>query len=169
AEAGTSVVTLYIDTPKTGPEFTNWDDHIMNAQRPGHFGGYMKTRLPYMDQALSALISDVGERGLDRQILIAVLGEFGRTPPLSQNSNGTGRDHWPDAQTVLLAGGGLRMGQAVGATNSKAEFPVERPYTPKDILATLYRHLGIDSQITFPDHSGRPIHILSEAAPLRAL
>jgi hypothetical protein len=169
AEAGTSVITLYIDTPKTGPEFTNWDDHILNAQRPGHFGGYMKTRLPYMDQALSALIADIFERGLDRRILVAVLGEFGRTPRLSHNANGSGRDHWPDAQTVLLSGGGLRMGQVVGATNSKAEFPVERPYTPKDILATIYRHLGIDSQITFPDHSGRPIHILEEGAPIREL
>src|SRR5262245_11001093 len=169
AEAGTSVVTLYIDTPKSGQEFTNWDDHILNAQRPGHFGGYMKTRLPYMDQALAALIADIFERGLDRQIMVAVLGEFGRTPRLSHNANGTGRDHWPDAQTVLLSGGGLRMGQVVGATNSKAEFPVARPYTPKDILATIYRHLAIPPQLTFPDHSGRPIHILSAATPIPEL
>ena len=137
--------------------------------RPGHFAGFMKTRLPYMDQALSTLIADIFERGLDRRIMVVVLGEFGRTPRLSHNANGTGRDHWPDAQPVQLSGGGLRMGQIVGATNSKAEFPVERPYTPKDILATIYRHLGIDSQITFPDHSGRPIHILSEGSPIREL
>jgi hypothetical protein len=170
AEAGTSVVSLFIDTPKNGPEFTNWDDHPGNAGRIGHFGGFMRTRLPYMDQALSALIEDIFNRGLDRRILVAVLGEFGRTPRLRNDPNfGAGRDHWPDAQTVLLSGGGLRMGQVVGATNSKAEFPVERPLTPKDILATLYRHLGIDQTATLPDHSGRPVHILSEGAPIAEL
>ncbi|MFN0051705.1 MAG: DUF1501 domain-containing protein [Planctomycetales bacterium] len=169
AEAGTSVVTLYIDTPRSGPEFTNWDDHIMNAGRPGHFAGYMKTRLPYLDQALSALIEDIFARSLDRRIMVVVLGEFGRTPRLSHNANGTGRDHWPDSQSVLLSGGGLRMGQVVGATNSKAEFPTERPLTPKDILATIYRHLGIDYHSAFPDHSGRPVHILNEGAPIAEL
>lgn len=169
AEAGTSVVTLTINTPKNGPEFTNWDDHIMNAQRPGHFAGYMKTRLPYMDQALSALISDIFERGVDRRIMVVVLGEFGRTPRLSHNINGTGRDHWPDAQSVFISGGGLRMGQVVGATNAKGEYPAERPYTPKDILATIYRHLGIDIHGTFSDYSGRPVHILEEGAAIREL
>lgn len=170
AEAGTSVISLFIDTPKSGPEFTNWDDHPGNAGRIGHFGGFMRTRLPYMDQALSALIEDIFSRGLDRRILVAVLGEFGRTPRLRNDPNfGAGRDHWPDAQSVLLSGGGLRMGQVVGATNAKAEFPVERPLTPKDILATLYRHLGIDQTATLPDHSGRPVHILSEGAPIAEL
>jgi Protein of unknown function (DUF1501) len=169
AEAGTSVVSLYIDTPKNGPEFTNWDDHIMNAGRPGHFAGFMKTRLPYMDQALSALIEDIYARGSDRNILVAVLGEFGRTPRLSHNAQGTGRDHWPDAQSVLLSGGGLRMGQVIGKTNSKAEHPVERPLTPRDILATIYRHLGIDTQAAIPDYSGRPIQILGDGTPIAEL
>ena len=169
AEAGTSVVTLYIDTPKDGPEFSNWDDHIGNNGHPGHFAQYVKARLPYMDEALATLIEDIFERGLDRRIMVAVLGEFGRTPRLSHNASGTGRDHWPDAQTVLLSGGGLKMGQVVGATNSKAEYPTERPCTPKDILATIYRHLGIDWQATFPDFSGRPIHILGEGSPIKEL
>src|SRR5436853_1902351 len=108
-------------------------------------------------------------RGLDERILIVVMGEFGRTPRLSRNAQGVGRDHWPDAQTVLLAGGGLKMGQVVGATNSKAEYPTERPCTPKDILATIYRHLGIDCQATFPDFSGRPFHILGEGSPIKEL
>ena len=169
AEAGTSVVSIYIDSPVNGPEFTNWDDHIMNAGRPGHFADYMRRRLPYMDQALSALIDDIFARNLDRQIMVAVLGEFGRTPRLSHNSNGTGRDHWPDAQSVLISGGGLKMGQVVGSTNSRAEYPSERPLTPKDILATIYRHLGIDYSATIPDHSGRPVHILGEGAPIAEL
>lgn len=169
AEAGTGVISLYIDTPRNGPEFTNWDDHIGNAGRPGHFARYMDIRLPYLDQALSALIEDIYARGLEQQILVVVVGEFGRTPRLSVNSGGTGRDHWPQAYTALVSGGGLRMGQVVGATNSKAEYPTERPYSPQDLLATIYRHLGIDSGRTLLDHSGRPVPILSEGAPIPEL
>ena len=94
AESGTSVVNIYFNTPKTGQEFTNWDDHIGNAGRPGHFAKYMRVRLPYMDQALSALIDDIFTRNLDRRILVVVVGEFGRTPRLSSNTTGTGRNHW---------------------------------------------------------------------------
>lgn len=166
AEAGAAVINLTINTPKDGPTFTNWDDHILNAQRPGHFGDYMRTRLPYLDHALATLIEDVFERGLDKKILIVVVGEFGRTPRLSHNTQGTGRDHWPQAYSALVSGGGLRMGQVVGATNSKAEFPIEKPYTPQDLLATVYRHLGIDSSRDLLDHSGRPIAILSEGRPI---
>ncbi len=169
AAAGTAVISLYVNTPKSGQEFTNWDDHIMNAGRPGHFGDFMRTRLPYLDQSLSALIEDIYDRGLDRRIMVVVMGEFGRTPRLSHNSQGTGRDHWPQAYTALVSGGGLRMGQVVGATNSKAEFPTQRPYTPQDLLATVYRHLGIDCRRTFTDYTGRPIHILNAGEPIREL
>ena len=169
AEAGTAAITLTINTPKNGPEYTNWDDHILNANRPGHFGDYMQRRLPYLDEALSALIGDVYDRGLDRRILVVVLGEFGRTPRLSKNANGVGRDHWPQAYTALVSGGGLKMGQVIGATNSKAEYPTERPYTPQDLLATVYRHLGIDPQVTFRDFGGRPIRILESGSPIREL
>lgn len=169
AEAGTAVVSLTINTPKSGQEFTNWDDHIMNAMRPGHFGDYMKVRLPYLDESLSALIEDIYARGLDRKILVVVVGEFGRTPRLSHNAQGTGRDHWPQAYSALVSGGGLKMGQVVGATNPKGEFPTERPCTPQDLLATIYRHLGIDTTQTFPDYSGRPIYILDEGNPIREL
>ena len=169
AEAGSSVISLFIDTPKNGDEFTNWDDHIQNAGRPGHFGKFMKVRLPYMDDALATLIEDIYDRGLDKKIMVVVMGEFGRTPRLSTNANGTGRDHWPQAYTALVSGGGLRMGQVVGATNEKAEHPVDRPYTPQDLLATVYRHLGIPTERTFDDHTGRPIPILFEGEPIREL
>ncbi len=169
AEAGVGVTTLYINTPENGEQFTNWDDHIQNAGRPGHFAGYMKTRLPYLDQSLSALIEDIFARDLDRRIMVVVMGEFGRTPRLSHNSNGTGRDHWPQAYSALVSGGGLRMGQVVGATNSKAEYPTESPYTPQDLLATIYRHLRIDPDHTFLDFSGRPIAILPSGSPIREL
>ncbi|MGE3315927.1 MAG: DUF1501 domain-containing protein [Planctomycetaceae bacterium] len=169
AEAGSAVISLYIDAPKNDLDHTNWDDHIGNAGRPGHFGDYMRRRLLYLDQALSALIEDIFERGLDRRIMVVVVGEFGRTPRLSSNNQGVGRDHWPNAYTALVSGGGLKMGQVVGATNSKAEFPTERPYTPQDLLATVYRHLGINTEATFNDHSGRPIPILPFGEPIREL
>ncbi len=169
AEAGTAVTSVYINTPRSGQEFTNWDDHILNAGRPGHFANFMRVRLPYLDQALSALIEDIYERGLDKQILVVAVGEFGRTPRLSENNSGVGRNHWPQAYTALFSGGGLKMGQVVGATNSKAEYPTESPYTPQDMLATIYRHLGIDPRQTFIDHSGRPIHILPSGEPIAEL
>lgn len=166
AEAGTAVISLYIDTPQTGPEFTNWDDHILNAGRPGHFAGYMERRLPYLDQALSALIEDIFRRGAEQRLMVVVVGEFGRTPRLSHNASGTGRDHWPQAYTALVSGGGLRMGQVIGATNAKGEYPSHRPHTPQDLLATIYRHLGIDRHAAFADLSGRPIPILADGQPI---
>lgn len=169
AEAGSAVISLYIDAPKNHQDYTNWDDHIGNAGRPGHFGDYMRRRLVYLDQALSALIEDIFARGLDKKIMVVVVGEFGRTPRIASNSGGAGRDHWPNAYTALISGGGLRMGQVVGATNSKSEFPTERPYTPQDLLATVYRHLGIDPSATFNDHSGRPVPILPFGEPIREL
>ena len=122
-----------------------------------------------MDQALSALIEDIYAKSLDQKILVVVVGEFGRTPRLSKNSTGVGRNHWPQAYTALLSGGGLRMGQVVGATNSKAEYPAERPYTPQDLLATIYRHLGIDPSTTLTDFAGRPVHILSSGRAIPEL
>jgi hypothetical protein len=169
AEAGTAVINLYIDTPQNGPGFTNWDDHSGNAGQSGHFAGYMKTRLPYLDQALSALIEDLFARGLDRRVMVVVMGEFGRTPRIAENSLGVGRDHWPDAYSVLVSGGGLKMGQVVGATNSKAEYPTETPLTPYDLLATIYRHLAIDPHQTLVDFQGRPVSILGDGQPIREL
>ena len=170
-EAGTAVVTVYANTPKNGPEFTNWDDHPDNAGRPGHFAGFMRTRLPYMDQALSALIEDIYQRNLDRKVMLVAVGEFGRTPRISHRTatGSTGRDHWPQAYSALVSGGGLRTGQVVGATNSKGEYPAERPLTPQDLLATVYRHLGINGQDSFLDFSGRPIPILADGEPIREL
>ena len=166
AEAGTSVITVALSTPKFGPEWTNWDDHILNANRPGHFAGYMQRRMPYLDESLAALIEDIYARGLDRRIMVVVMGEFGRTPRLSKNPSGVGRDHWPDAMSVLLSGGGLRMGQVVGATNSRGEYPAQRPLSPRDVLATLYQHLGIDARQALYDHTGRPHPILGDGTPI---
>jgi uncharacterized protein (DUF1501 family) len=148
--------------------YFSWDDHI-NVQTRWDLGDAMRHRAPFIDQALATLIEDVYARGLDRKVLIVAAGEFGRTPRLVQTNGLIGRDHWPDAQSALISGGGLRMGQVIGATNRRGEYPAERPLTPKDLLATIYRHLGIDAQFAFADFAGRPVPILGEGEMIREL
>lgn len=148
-EAGVTFVT--VDMP-------HWDDH--SNIKEGH--GY---KLPHVDRAVSALMEDLQARDMLDRVLVMVMGEFGRTPRINTGQPGIpipGRDHWGDAISVLMAGGGLKGGQVVGKTTSKAEHPIERPLKPADILATAYRVLGIDPALTFKDHSGRPIPILDE-------
>lgn len=171
AESGVAVTTIFSNTPKSGQQFTNWDDHPGNAGRPGHFAKFFKARSPYYDEALAALIEDVYQRGLDKRIMIVVVGEFGRTPRLRKGppNDSIGRDHWPQAYSALVSGGGMRMGQVIGATNSKGEHPTHRPLTPMDLLATMYHHLGIDPHQTLNDFTGRPVAILDSGKPIREL
>ena len=168
AEAGSAVITIDALAPSLSERYFSWDDHI-NVQTRWDLGDAMRYRAPFMDQALSALIEDVYARGLDRKVLIVAAGEFGRTPRLTHASGLIGRDHWPDAQSALISGGGLRMGQVIGATNRRGEYPAERPLTPRDLLGTIYRHLGIDHRAEFRDQSGRPIPILPDGEPIREL
>ncbi len=98
-----------------------------------------------------------------------VVGEFGRTPRLSVNNQGVGRNHWPQAYSALVSGGGFRMGQVIGATNSKGEFPTQSPYSPQDLLATIYHHLGIDFRAPLANFSGRPVPILPSGEPIPEL
>jgi uncharacterized protein (DUF1501 family) len=171
AEAGTAVISVVANTPENGPEFTNWDDHPGNAMRPGHFAEYMTRRLPYFDQCVATLIEDIHTRGLDQNIMVVVATEFGRTPRIRTGppDNSIGRDHWPDAYSGLIAGGGLRMGQVIGATDARGAYPTETPVSPQDFLATIYRHLGIDIHHTFIDATGRPIPILHHGQPIQPL
>ncbi len=171
AEAGVAVTSVMLNVPQFGPEFTNWDDHPGNAMRPGHFAGYMTTRFPYFDRCVAALIDDVFTRGLDRKIMVVVATEFGRTPRIRTGppDNSIGRDHWPDAYCSLIAGGGLRMGQVIGATDARGAYVTESPVSPQDVLATIYRHLGVDTSHTFIDTTGRPIPILYHGQPIRQL
>lgn len=149
--------------PQTG-RITTWDDHSVNSDI---FKAY-EEKLPDFDQSVAALIEDLYQRGLDRHVLFIFCGEFGRTPKIAnQDPTGRpGRDHWPRAMSVLLAGGGMRMGQVIGATNRKAEEPTERVMDSNCLLATLYRRFGIDPQRTFADLSGRPIAILPAGEPI---
>jgi hypothetical protein len=171
AEAGSAVVSVIANQPEYGPRFTNWDDHPGNAMKPGHFGDYMKVRLPYFDQAVATLIEDIHERGLDRKILVVVTGEFGRTPRMRYGppDRSLGRDHWPDAYSALVSGGGLKMGQIVGATNPRGEYPTSDPTSPQDLLATVYRHLGIDHRQDLHDHTGRAWPVLPRGNPIAKL
>jgi hypothetical protein len=137
----------------------DWDDHDKLPER-------MRKRSPEYDTGIAALISDLVSRGMNRDVLVVAMGEFGRTPKVNQNA---GRDHWPGVSSVLLAGGEYRMGQAVGASDSKGAAALRSPYLPQQVLGMVYRHLGIDPGLTFPDFSGRPRHVLEEREPISEL
>src|SRR5262249_9360434 len=124
-EAGVTLVSVRVP---------GWDDHNQIADS-------MRRKGPNYDRALAALVEDLHARGLSQDVLVVAMGEFGRTPRVNANA---GRDHWGNAMSVLVAGGGLQTGQVVGTTNSKGERPLDRPYRPEHVLATVYRFLGID-------------------------
>lgn len=146
---------------------SNWDDHSVNS----HIFDAYRLKLPYFDQSVSALINDLYERGLNDRVLFIFCGEFGRTPKIfyQDASKRPGRDHWASAMSVFLSGGGLRMGQVIGATSAKAEVPVQRAMDSNCLLATLYSRFGIDPRQHFLDQSGRPITILPQGEPIREL
>jgi Protein of unknown function (DUF1501) len=152
--------------PETG-RTTTWDDHSVNA----HIFDAYREKLPSFDQSVAALIEDLYERGLDRNVLFVFCGEFGRTPLIhNQDPSGRpGRDHWSRAMSVLLSGGGLKMGQVIGATSAKAEEPVERAMDSNCLLATIYRRFGIDTSRVQHDQLGRPFPILPHGEPIREL
>jgi hypothetical protein len=169
AESGAAVITIDALAPEPGQRiYFSWDDHA-NAQPGWDLAQGMRYRAGFMEQALTTLIEDVHDRGLDRRIMIVACGEFGRTPKVNSANGCLGRDHWPDAMSALVSGGGLRVGQVVGATDSRGAYPKERPLSPKDLLATIYRHLGVDHRHEYKDHSGRPVPILSEGEPIAEL
>jgi hypothetical protein len=141
-EAGVKCVTVRV---------TGWDDHSKLARG-------LKQRGPAYDQGIAALVSDLYDRGLNQEVLIVAMGEFGRTPRYNLNA---GRDHWGALMSVLLAGGGLKP-SIVGASNANGEVPTDAPYRPENVLAMIYRHLGIDPQLTFNDFSGRPRYVLED-------
>jgi hypothetical protein len=142
-EAGVSVVTV-----KVG----DWDTHEHNFRD-------MREQLPLLDQGYCALIDDLYERGLQDDVAVVLWGEFGRAPRISRIA---GRDHWPEASAAVFAGGGFRVGQVIGETDAQAGRSKGTPYTPANIMASLYRHLGIDTSMTIPDHHGRPMYILDD-------
>lgn len=163
-EAGVGVVSVSLNGIEKGMS-SNWDDHAVNWD----CFKAMQERAPVFDRAVAALLADLYDRGLEKRVLVIVTGEFGRTPKISYAEGRPGRDHWPGAMSILLAGGGLRMGQVIGSTDARGEAPAERPLHPNDFLATLYAHLGIDPRRELRDRSGRPIPILDRTEPIAEL
>ena len=151
-EAGARVVTL---------NFGRWDFHSNN------FTELRDTHLPWFDQGLSALIEDLHERGMGDDVAVVAWGEFGRTPKINANA---GRDHWPQVGGGLLAGGGLRTGQVIGATDRLAGEIADRPVHFGEVHATLYHQMGIDPlKTTVPDLSGRPRYLVDDHQPMPEL
>jgi hypothetical protein len=170
-EFGVDLVTVTLQGPICGRTLS-WDDHAVNH----HVFDAMKSRAPIFDQAVTALIEDVYDRGLDHRVMVVVTGEFGRTPRISYDKDSVsgvtqpGRDHWPNATSMLFAGGGIATGQLIGATDRRGEQVTERRIGPHDFLATMYRHLGVEtSGLEFHDFSGRPIPVLNGGTPLAEL
>jgi hypothetical protein len=163
-EAGVRMVTVdFANVP--GQKAFSWDDHasVWNIFTE------MKHRLPVLDQVTSALIEDLRDRRLDRDVLVVVMGEMSHTPRLSDFQGQPGREHWGRTMSVLLAGGGLRMGQAVGATNRRGDEAILRPLKPTDLLATLYEYFGISRDTAFTSSAGRPTQILPDGEAISEL
>jgi hypothetical protein len=151
-EAGVTYVTIQAGG--------GWDTHGDN------FKQLKDNLLPKYDQSLTALVQDLSDRGLADDVLVMAFGEFGRTPRINP---GAGRDHWPGAMSVIFAGGGLKMGQAIGETDSKAEAPISKPYTPGCVLSTMYHVVDVDYRHEFYDQAQRPLAVLPEGQPIPEL
>lgn len=157
-ERGVTFVTVNMD---------GWDMHDNIAE-------VVKGPAANMDRAIASLVADLGERGMLDHVMVVVMGEFGRTPRLNTmgvpgQTGKPGRDHWGQVMSVMIAGGGMRMGQVIGASDANGEYPKERPLTPGDVLATMYHHLGINPDQELPDRLGRPMKILPEGEVIREL
>jgi len=149
-EAGVGCVTLSIG---------GWDTHSNNFTT-------LRQQLPVVDRGVSNLVMDLVDRGMDKDVLTVMWGEFGRTPRV----NGTaGRDHWSPVMSALVAGGGMKMGQAIGSSSSRGEYPRDRRVTVPNVLSTFYRAMGIDPSMTFPNNTGRPMYVLDEREPVSEL
>jgi hypothetical protein len=149
-EAGVGFVTLH---------FGGWDMH-------GAIANAMKQLGPQVDRAVSAFVEDTTGRGLDRDILLVITGEFGRTPRINP---GAGRDHWAPLSTLALAGGGLKMGRVVGESTAKAEVPKTTPITPLDLMATIFHVLDVPQDLHYKDPSGRPVPMNDGGKPIAEL
>ena len=149
-EAGVGFVTI---------DFGGWDMH-------GNVAMGMKNLGPQVDHAVAAFLQDTAERGIDQDILLVITGEFGRTPRINGSA---GRDHWAPLSTLALAGGGLKMGQVVGESTSKAETPKTSPIGPLDLMATVFHVLGMPQDLHFKDPSGRPTPMCDGGKPIAEL
>lgn len=166
-EAGATLVTVNWHEDGSDVKSPFWDTHRDN------FVTLREKLIPPVDRGLSALLVDLQERGLLDSTLVVVMGEFGRTPKIGRvvmnaATNASGRDHWPHAYSVLLAGGGVRGGQVYGASDDRAAYVTDSPVSPPDLVATILDTLGIDPRARIYDRQGRP-HFACEGTPVRGL
>jgi hypothetical protein len=165
-EAGVSFVT--IDLSNHGASGT-WDTHGDNIPPYGGIWNGLRPLLPVFDHLYSTLIEDLGQRGLLDDVLVLAMGEFGRTPQIGTQGSTDGRNHWPVVMSMTVAGGGLKHGQVIGATERDAGQIKERPVTPGDLAATIFRHMGVPLDITYQDSRGRPRYVIERGAPIGEL
>jgi uncharacterized protein (DUF1501 family) len=151
-EAGVGCVTL---------AYGGWDTHSENFRS-------LRRQLPELDRGIANLVQDLCDRGMDQDVATVVWGEFGRTPRIGDVTP-DGRGHWPPVMSALVAGGGMKMGQAIGSSNARGELPRDRRCTPSQLLSTIYRAIGVDPAQTFPNNNGRPMYILEDRQPLTEL
>lgn len=149
-EAGVGFVTIH---------FGGWDMHGGIKEGMNRLG-------PLADRAVAAFVDDCADRGLDQDVLLVITGEFGRTPRINGSA---GRDHWAPLSTLALAGGGLKMGQVVGESNSKVEVPKTTPIGPQDLMATVFHVLGIPQDLQYKDPTGRPTPMIVGGKPISEL
>ena len=165
-EAGVSFVTLDLSYhPSSG----TWDTHGDNIPPYGGIKKGLGPLLPLFDHLLTTLVSDLEERGLSDRVLVIAMGEFGRTPMMGTQDSIDGRNHWPVVMSLALAGGGLRHGQVIGATEPDGGQIAERPVTPGDLAATLYRYFGVPLDATYNNDRGRPRYIVERGTPIGEL
>jgi hypothetical protein len=158
-EAGVNFVT--IDLSSHGASGT-WDTHGDNIPPYGGIMNGLRPLLPVFDQLITALVSDLEQRGLLDDVLVIAMGEFGRSPQIGTQGSTDGRNHWPIVSSLALAGGGLRHGQVIGSTERDGGQIRERPVTPSDLAATIFRHMGVPADVQYLDFRGRPHYVLEE-------
>lgn len=166
-EAGVSFVTIDLSYHTASG---TWDTHGDNIPPYGGIKNGLGPLLPLFDHLYSTLLTDLDERGLLNDVLLLAMGEFGRTPQMGTQDSTDGRNHWPVVMSMLVAGGGLRHGQVIGATDADGGNIKERPVTPSDIAATIYRHMDVPLDAVYLDHRGRPRPIVdNNGQPIREL
>ncbi|MCA9173602.1 MAG: DUF1501 domain-containing protein, partial [Planctomycetales bacterium] len=158
-EAGVRFVTLDLSYHTASG---TWDNHGIPGGVYGGISKGLKPLLPLFDHLLTTLVSDLTERGLIDETLVIGMGEFGRTPNMGTQDSEDGRNHWPVVMSMCLAGGGLRHGQVIGASERDGGAIAQRPVTPGDLAATIYRHLGVPLDAAYLDQRGRPHPIVQE-------
>jgi hypothetical protein len=166
-EAGVSFVTLDLSYHTASG---TWDTHGDNIPPYGGIKKGLGPLLPLFDHLFTTLVSDLDERGMLDDVLVIAMGEFGRTPQMGTQESTDGRNHWPVVMSMCLAGGGFRHGQVIGATEADGGQIKERPVTPQDLAATIYRHMEVPLDAAYLDHRGRPRPIVDNGGqPLREL